>query len=278
MERIMREMIEFMCDGSRLIGTLDQAEKTIGLLIVSGGNEIRCGAHGGQAEMAAYFSQLGYPVFRYDRRGIGDSEGENLGYLESRLDIQAAADCFRKSAPHVTHIIGFGNCDAATALALFGEETGLDALILTNPWTIETALFSSPKNDSITTPTAAAIRTRYLERIKNPRSLLDLVTGKVSLRKLTSGLIRASKTDAPNDLAIKLAAALSANTRPITVIVAKHDTTAMAFLGVWKKSLFDKARSRRNIRLETIDSASHSFADSDTKTKLYNHVTGALLI
>jgi hypothetical protein len=43
----------FPCDGANLAATLDTAPGTIGLLIVSGGNEIRAGAFGGQADMAA---------------------------------------------------------------------------------------------------------------------------------------------------------------------------------------------------------------------------------
>jgi hypothetical protein len=37
----MRRMIDFDCAGDMLVGTLDEGEGTTGLLIVSGGNEIR---------------------------------------------------------------------------------------------------------------------------------------------------------------------------------------------------------------------------------------------
>ena len=76
----MRRMIGFDCDGARLAATLDDGASSTGLLIVSGGNEIRSGAHALQADMAAHFAGLGYPVLRYDRRGVGESEGDNAGF------------------------------------------------------------------------------------------------------------------------------------------------------------------------------------------------------
>ncbi len=57
------------------MGTLDDAPGTTGLLIVSGGNEVRAGAFAGQARLAAEIAAAGHPVFRFDRRGVGDSTG-----------------------------------------------------------------------------------------------------------------------------------------------------------------------------------------------------------
>ena len=80
----MRRLIVFPCAGERLTGTLDEAPGKTGLLIVSGGNEVRMGAHRGMASLAARLAASGVPVFRYDRRGIGDSTGSNGGFLELR--------------------------------------------------------------------------------------------------------------------------------------------------------------------------------------------------
>ena len=48
----MRRVIAFACEGETLVGSLDQASGSTGLLIVSGGNEIRAGAHRGMATLA----------------------------------------------------------------------------------------------------------------------------------------------------------------------------------------------------------------------------------
>src|SRR3546814_9170156 len=84
----MRHQLTFACEGAALAATLDEAPGTTGLLIVSGGNEIRSGAHRGRAMLAQRIAAAGHPVFRFDRRAIGDSEGENGGFEASGPDIE----------------------------------------------------------------------------------------------------------------------------------------------------------------------------------------------
>ena len=267
----MRRMIDFKCGGDRLVGTLNEGDATTGLLIVSGGNEIRSGAYAGQAAMARHFAALGHPVFRYDRRGVGDSEGSNNGFESTADDIRAAVAAFRAEPPHIDRIVAFGNCDAATALAFF--HYGINSLVLANPWVIE-ATASEP--DAPTPPSAAAVRARYLARLKNPRSLLDLLSGKIDLKKLAGGLAKAAQKETPTGLAAQLASALTASSVPTQLLVAERDTTALAFIGAYKTPLFDPVRSRAEVTLSKCDSASHSFADSTAKAWLYDHIASAL--
>lgn len=268
----MRRMIDFECGGDRMVGTLDKAEGTTGLLIVSGGNEIRSGAYSGQAAMAKHFAELGYPVFRFDRRGVGDSEGTNGCFESSADDITAAVGAFRAKAPHITRLVAFGNCDAATALAF--QHEGVDALILANPWAIEA---TSSEADAPTPPSAAAVRARYLARLKNPRSLIDLLTGKIDLKKLAGGLAKAAQKEAPSGLAARLASRLAASPVPAEILVAERDTTALAFLGAYNDAIFDAVRARRNVTLSRCDSASHSFADATAKAWLYERIERVLI-
>ncbi|WP_447724421.1 hydrolase 1, exosortase A system-associated [Sphingomonas koreensis] len=259
----MRRLTSFPCAGETLAATLDEAAGTTGLLIVSGGNEIRIGAHRGMAELAAMVSAAGYPVFRYDRRGIGDSTGENNGFESTAEDIREAAAAFRRETPHLTRIVAFGNCDAASALILFSANTGIDALVLTNPWTIEAT-------DDL--PPAAAIRSRYLEKLKNPRELLRLVTGGVNIRKLVSGLLKAStkQSQPPASLPARLATALNAAQTPVSILLARTDNTALAFADHWKGEPFTPARAR--CALDTCDTDSHSFARPQDKAWLTERV------
>jgi len=226
----MRSVIALPCEGEQLLGTLDAASGTTGLLIVSGGNEVRAGAHRGMAMLAQRLCAHGTPVFRYDRRGVGDSSGENGGYASSAPDLVAAAAAFRREQPQLTRLVGLGNCDAAAALALFGRDVGLDALILTNPWLSDDPL-----------PPPATIRRRYLRRLTSPRSWRS-----IDLRKLAAGL-RHSVTRAPTP---PLAARYAATGLPTTVILARGDRTAQAFAAACP------------VAAVTLDTASHSFADT----------------
>jgi exosortase A-associated hydrolase 1 len=268
----MRRMIDFDCAGDQLAGTLDDATGTTGLIIVSGGNEIRSGAYAGQAAMAAHFGALGNPVFRYDRRGIGDSEGSNVGFEGSAEEVAAAVMAFREAAPHVRKLVAFGNCDAATALALFHVDLPIDVLLLANLWVIELPA----SDDAPTTPSAAAVRARYLARLKNPRSLIDLVTGRIDLKKLAGGLAKAATKDAPSGLAARVAEALRETRLPVKILIAERDTTALAFVGAWKSAVFDTLRGSSQVSLCLFDTASHSFADPSAKSWLFAQIGSAL--
>lgn len=262
----MRRLIDFPCAGDTLAGTLDEADGQTGLLIVSGGNEIRIGAHRGMALLAARLAATGIPVFRYDRRGIGDSTGENRGFLDSASDIAGAAATF-SAETGVRRLVAFGNCDAATALALFHRVAGLDALILANPWTIEEA-------DDL--PPAAAIRARYAERLKNPREWLRMASGGVNIIKVAKGLSKISQvgSSVSNGLAARFATALKECDVPVTILLAKGDNTAIAFREAWRSEAFAPARAK--VRFEEYDTASHSFARAQDKVWLYDHIRDAI--
>lgn len=268
----MRRLTGFDCKGAWCAATLDEGDKTTGLLIISGGNEIRSGAHAGQATLASHFAAQGYPVFRYDRRGVGESEGENRNFESSAADIAAAVAAFMAEAPNLTRIVAFGNCDAASALALFHAVLPIDRLILANPWVIET----QSEADAPTPPSPAAIRARYWQRLKNPRILIDLLTGKIDLSKLASGIKQAAQSEKPTALAHRLADALAASPVPTTILLAQRDTTAMAFHAAWQSDVFKTVRHRDTCTLEALDSASHSFADPDSMAWLRQKIREAL--
>jgi exosortase A-associated hydrolase 1 len=266
----MRRTLTFPVEGATCAATLDEAPDWNGLLIVSGGNETRCGAHRGMARLAAAVAAAGYPVLRFDRRGVGDSEGDNLGFEGSGPDIAAALALFRRECPHLTRVTAFGNCDAAAALLLHHSGDGPDALLLANPWTID-----APDGDEAEAlPPPAAIRARYAAKLRNPREWWRLLRGGVDLGKLARGLRSARKAAPVSALAGEMRRAMGRTGVPIQILIAERDTTAMAFMAHWATT-FDAGRD--TIRLQSIDSASHSFADAGARAWLEARVIGALL-
>lgn len=232
----MRRLIAFACEGSLLAGTLDEAPGGTGVLIVSGGNEVRCGAHRGMAMLAQALAAEGIPVFRFDRRGVGDSDGENRGYASSTPDIAAALAAFRREQPQVRRVIGFGNCDAASALLLHDHDC--DALVLTNPWL----------GDDAAAAPAAAVRRYYLRRLASPHAWRHLLSGGV--RTIAGALGHAFGLSPEQPLAGRVTAALTR--RPLTIALATGDRTAQVFAA--------GIRTPAQVRIVTIDTASHSFA------------------
>lgn len=253
-----RRHLEFACEGATLVGSLDEAPGTAGLLLVSGGNELRCGAWSGQALLAARLAAAGHPVFRFDRRGVGDSDGPNGGFRSSGPDIAAALAAFRAECPHVGRIVAFGNCDAASALMLSGG-AGCDGLVLANPWTFD-------GNDD--PPPASVVRAHYRQRLADPRALLRLLTGKVSPARLVRSLLGALRpAPPPAGLAQEIAQGLARFPGPVAILLAARDRTAQAFRASWRKD---------DARIVTCADATHGFVEPQARDWLFERLLEAL--
>ena len=263
-----RRPVTFPCGGVRLYGMIDcaQAHGQTGLLIVSGGSEIRAGAFAGQAQLAARLAEMaGVPVFRYDRRGIGDSEGDNRGWRHSRDDLAAALGTFRASLPAMRRVVGYGLCDAASALMLHAESLGahgFDALVLANPWTID------GEDDPVRGTSPAALRRRYLARLADPRALWRLVSGQVDLRRLARGLGHAAHKAAPGSaLFDELQVALARFDGPVTMLASAQDRIGARFVDLWPAD---------DLRLVIHPGRSHSFGDDpDSSDWLFDRLVEA---
>jgi exosortase A-associated hydrolase 1 len=256
----MRRHLTFPCGSDTLVGTLDMEAATgsTGVLLVSGGREIRAGSWGGQAQLAARLAATGVPVFRYDRRGVGESEGTDPGFQHTREDIAAALAAFCAAVPTLRRVVAFGNCDAAAALMLHGAGIGLDGLILANPWTLEA--------DEADAAPPAALRQRYLAKLANPREVLRLLTGGVNLAKLARGLRQAASAPVKSSLVDTMAANLACFTGPVTILLATGDRTAQMFAAVWPAG---------DPRIQRHPSSGHSFAGEDAQAWLMDRLQEA---
>lgn len=249
----MRALITFECAGATLGGTFDDAPGRVGLLIVTGGTEIRIGAHRGLERLARAMSEAGHPTLRFDRRGVGDSEGEDPGFADSGPDIAAAVAEMRRRRPDLDRVIAFGLCDGATALALHHRGAGIDGLILANPWVIE---------PEAGLPPPAAIRQRYVQRLLSIDGWRRLLSGGIDYRAVLRG-VRSMTRKQETGLPASIAAAFVASGVPTTIVIAEGDATAIAFLAEWNGARFVGVRSSADVRIERIATRSHSFGAGD---------------
>jgi len=215
----MRRLLSFACAGVELAASLDEASGATGLLLVTGGSQTRIGSHRMYERLAKSLAGLGYSCLRYDRRGVGDSGGEDPGFRGSGPDLAAAAAAFRRESPALERLFGFGLCDGASALALFGGEAGLEGLILVNPWLVEAEAGEPPP---------AAIPHYYRRRLFSLEGWKKILSGSVDYGKLFSGLRRASAKATVSPLARDCAAALAASRLRTWAILAEGDATAIA--------------------------------------------------
>jgi exosortase A-associated hydrolase 1 len=261
----MRHLLNFTCEGATLGATLDQAMGRTGLIIVTGGTQTRIGSHRMFERLAGALAAEGYPCFRFDRRGVGDSEGEDPGFEGSKADLAAAVSGFRAECPHLERVVGFGLCDGATALALFGAEAGVDSVLLANPWFVESEAGAPP---------AAAIKRRYRDQLMSVDGWKKLLGGSVSYKKLLKGVMRVAAPP-PADLGGRVAACLRSRGLPVELILARKDATAIAAEDLWKSALFKDVRDR-SPSPAYVESDSHTFARPGDAEALLQQVLKAL--
>ena len=263
----MRRLIAFSCEGATMAGSVDvgesAAQRDMGVLLVIGGSQTRIGSHRMYERLSKALADKGYACFRYDRRGVGDSEGVDAGFRGSGPDLKAAADAFRSEVPGLTRITGFGLCDGATALALYGDEAGLDGLILANPWLVEAEEGA---------PAPAAIRAHYRKRLLSWSGLKRLFTGAVNLRKLWGGIRKLFSRRKPESLSNDVAQALLRHRIPAEMILCTGDNTAIAAdaeVRAWPHPELIRAT-------QLIETDSHTFARPGDDAMLLTMVETAL--
>ena len=229
--------------------TLDAARGKTGIVMVTGGTQTRIGSHRMYEQLARSLASSGFPCLRFDRRGVGDSEGQDPGWRGSGPDIKAAVGDFRRSTRALERIIGIGLCDGASAIALHGAAAGLQGAILVNPWLVESETDSPPP---------AAIRHHYRQRLTSLEGWKKLLSGSVSYGKLLKGVGK-TFTTGPTDLADEVASSLERSAMPTALILCAGDATAIGAADVWSSRRFEKIR-KASAAPYRVESDSHTFA------------------
>lgn len=259
----MRRLLTVPCAGVELGATLDDGDGEVGLLLVIGGSQTRIGSHRMYERLARSLAKQGFPCFRFDRRGVGDSAGQDPGFRRSAPDLAAAAIAFRRESPSLRRMYGFGLCDGATAAALFGDQACLDGLILVNPWLVEAAAAEPPP---------AAIRHHYRQRLLSLEGWKKILSGAVDYRKLLRGIVRIARPQPRSSLAQDVAAALARHRLPTQLLLAAGDATAVAAEHELKSPSFRGLIMDRKM----IDTDSHTFARPGDDIRLRDAVAEAI--
>lgn len=246
--------LPFNCAGVLCAGMLHDGDRRTGLVIVSGGLQTRVGSHRLFFDLAEAISQAGFPVLRFDRRGMGDSGGTDAGWRSSAPDIAAAAAALRGACPALRSVAGWGLCDGASALALFGADAGLDALVLANPWLRD--------EDRASLPPPAAVAQRYRQRLFDRDSWRRLVRGDIDLAKLARGLRSLELRHQPTALERAVAQALSRFDGPVSALVGTEDATGIAFAAAVGADPLKRCR----VACRPVADGDHSFSSAAQRT------------
>lgn len=238
----------FNCHGSALVGIVEVPERPLprGVLVVTGGPQYRAGSHRQFALLARTLAQRGLPVMRFDRRGMGDSEGEPRSFEAIDDDIRAAMKEFFMQVPELKEVViwGLGEAAAAAAFYVAGDER-VSGLVLLNPWV------RMPPGATI-----AMLRHHYLARLAESAFWKKVASGKFDFAASAAGLRQNVLLAAGERAALppqQLVRSLARYDGEVLVILSGDELGAAEFARLM-------ARHRLRARRIGIDGANHSFA------------------
>lgn len=176
--------IVFRCEGMECVGVLSLpapriARKDVAVIIVVGGPQYRVGSHRQFVLLARHLASVGVVTFRFDYRGMGDSEGPARDFEQIDEDLECVVDLVCERAG-VTRVILWGLCDGASASMMYAaRDRRIAGLVCANPWV------RSPEGLA-----KARLKHYYLARFFGKEFWSKLFSGGVSLRGSASELLR----------------------------------------------------------------------------------------
>ena len=259
------------CEGESVLGVLHAAAGRIGVVIVVGGPQYRAGSHRLFVRLARALSAAGYPVLRFDARGMGDSAGSQRGFEQISADIGAAVDALSAACPQLRGVVLWGLCDGASASLLYVDQQAdprVVGLCLLNPWV------RSPASQAKT-----KVRHYYTRRLLQPTFWRKLLRGGVRLSAL-SDLLRSSRVawgrgqhaeSWPDRLSYtdRMARAWLATDFPLLLLLSANDLTAREFETVLHSDHSWRGCSLRvNLKRYDIDGADHTLSSPPARRQL----------
>ncbi|MEO0617578.1 MAG: hydrolase 1, exosortase A system-associated [Pseudomonadota bacterium] len=225
--------VSFDCDGEPLFGLLHDVEAhepRRGLVIVVGGPQYRVGSHRQFVLLARAVAAAGFPVLRFDYRGMGDSMGPSVEFEAIDGDIRAAVDTLVSHYPTLDSIALWGLCDAATAALFYAgnkADARVDGLVLLNPW-VRTESGEA----------RAQAQGYYGRRLKSVSAWLNLLKQPGRLLRVIGNLANVarralSRSDADEAaLPERVLASLGSFSGDALLMISGNDLTATEFLNV----------------------------------------------
>ena len=213
------------------IAALPKKPRDCGVVLVVGGPQYRVGSHRQFLLLSRRLAGAGYPVFRFDYRGMGDSTGEVRNFESVSEDIQAAIDAFARACPQVKRVVLWGLCDAASAILLalhVKPDERVCGVVLLNPWVRSEMSLAQTH-----------IKHYYGQRLMQPEFWRKLLSGKLriftSVREFLRNAAKARSGHAEGNARAasfqdRMAAGLRQFSGQALLILSGQDYTAREFI------------------------------------------------
>lgn len=274
----MEVPVQFTCNHKRLYGILHVPavidEPSTIIIIVTGGPQVRTGAHRLYVQLSRFLCEHNWPSLRFDYEGMGDSEGDFVGFQYAEPSISAAMNFLQNKFKSKLNFIIWSLCDGATVAALYAamHPECISGLILCNPLVItEQGLARS------------TILHYYSKRFFNKEFLQKLVRFELDLNSTVKSLcgyfknaqfFKNIKSDCPDLVEKKLPDmvidSLGVFEKPIRIILSTDDIVANNFQDELNKNkVIHKEYKTNKIISHIIKGADHTFVDPEAKEKMF---------
>lgn len=263
---ITEQAIVFRCSGETLVGVVTAGAKaSTGVVIVVGGPQTRVGSHRYFVQLARALAAAGFPTFRFDYRGMGDSSGMQRDFERIDDDIGAAITALQSQSPGVKSVVLWGLCDGASAALLYmaaAADPRVCGLCLLNPWVRSEVSLARTQ-----------VKHYYVQRLMHRQFWLKLLSGKVAvgaaigLWKNICVAFSGGATSAPS-YQQRMASGLAAFAGPVLLLLSESDYTAKEFVEFTRTdTVWTAALARRQVRQHVLPGADHTLSDSAIKAQ-----------
>lgn len=251
------------------IAALPESPADCGVLIAVGGPQYRVGSHRQFLLLSRRLAAEGYPVFRFDYRGMGDSEGAMRSFENVSEDIGAAIGAFQELCPGIRRFVLWGLCDAASAILMYMQairDARVDGLVLLNPWVRSEASLAQTH-----------IKHYYGQRLLQGEFWRKLFTGKLrildSLREFLSNAKKAQRSGENADRTLSFQNRMAEGFRQyggkVLLILSGEDYTAREFLEyVNADSAWSGLLDTGNVSRIDVPDADHTFSKKELRTRV----------
>jgi pimeloyl-ACP methyl ester carboxylesterase len=298
------EAVSFVCEGSRLVGSLHRPEtanpELPGIVLLNQGPLDRSGAHRLYVKLAWRLTAMGFTVLRFDARAVGDSEGvwdgepNAVSILDAYGEIQRgawvpdarAAIEFMKRTVGSKHVLLGGVCGgAATALLAGADHSDVVGMFI-----VGTPVTRSSVTRLVADLPEAIIQSetrRYFMKLADPRSWLRLLSFKTDYKTLvevfmtqvrrrlgrfkTTAARSAEVDEKVNMLLLDAIASTPRRKKQLLIVFGENDHLWHEFKEqMWRFG----DRDRLPFALVTIPDANHTLTEDLWQEALFDTVTG----
>lgn len=245
-----------------------------GVVIVVGAPQYRVGSHRQFLLLARALAAAGFPVLRFDYRGVGDSDGAFAGFEAVDADLRVAVDGLLAAVPDLEEVVLWGLCDGASAAAFYAAgDDRVSGLVLVNPWVRSEVGVAQ-----------ARVRSYYSARLLSSAFWRKLLSGRVNLGQslrsfaetANAAFARGSNAAAPaegakeTELPGRVSAGLTAFKGDVLLILSGADLTAQEFdQAVLGARSMRPWTQRPTVTIERLPHANHTYSTQAWRERVH---------